>query len=197
MLTLAQTRARWVTRASAVHSLSLDRYPERTAYLCDAVEGTGVKHNAPILELGCACGRNLAALHRRGFSDLRGVEIADAPVEVLRTIHPELAAYPIIIAPAEEALPLFSTKSIAVTFSLACMMHFHPSVADEAFRHIVRITSGHIVLLEHETASNDLAFPRNYQEVFEPLGCAQVRTEMCNRDNQHMRSYRLRVLKVL
>jgi len=171
----------------------LDNYPDRTAYLCDAIDSLGLPHDAAILELGCACGRNLAELHRRGYRNLTGVDVSPGYVQALWQLHPELAAYSIIIAPAEQVVAGLNDNAMDAVFSLACLMHIPPE-NEWAFAEIARIAR-HVVCLEHETASNRLAFPRDYGAIFTALGFTELRSEFCNTDNAHMREYRLRIFR--
>ena len=47
---------------------------------------------APILDMGCNVGRHLNALHKCGFTNLHGVDVQKAAIELMGQVFPEMAA---------------------------------------------------------------------------------------------------------
>lgn len=56
------------------------------------------------------------------------------------------------------------------------MKHIHTD-SEWIFPEIQRITQSNLITIEDEGATTERHFPRNYKEVFEPLGFVQVYEE--------------------
>ncbi len=131
-----------------------------------------VSQKDAILELGCNCGANLNALEAMGYSNLSGIEINPHAIAEMRRTFPVLNA-DVIEGDLESVLPTLPDKSFGCAFSMAVLMHIHPS-SHSIFKEIARVARK-IVTIEAEDSSCGYVFPRNYRHVFERLGLEQVR----------------------
>lgn len=151
---------------------------DRSAFLLSLVE----RHSQPdasLLELGCNVGRNLQYLFDRGYRNLTAIEISPQAVEALRRHHVDVAAAATIHnAPMEDVLKTFADDSFDTVFSLAVLEHLHTD-SDWVFAHIARVTGRCLVTVEDERGVSWRHFPRNYREIFEPLGLTQVEEVNC------------------
>lgn len=130
-----------------------------------------------ILELGCNAGGNLNRLDELGYKALSGIEINKTALEVFKQYHPIVySKAPTINGSLEEVLPLLPSKSVDVVFSMAVLMHIHPS-SKEIFRHMQRIASKYILTFEDEASSNEYVFPRNYRLTFNKIGARQIKSK--------------------
>jgi SAM-dependent methyltransferase len=128
-----------------------------------------------VLEVGCNAGANLARLRELGYSSLSGVEINPVAIAELRRAFPELAQAAIVHrGRVEDVLPTLDTGGIDVVFAMAVLHHIHPS-SRWVFSEMVRIARRHICVMEPEQVVSHYVFCRDYQRVFEGLGCRQVR----------------------
>ena len=74
----------------------------------------------------------------------------------------------------EDVLPGLPTGSVDVVFSLAVLIHVHPT-SREIFRQMARIARRYVCVIEAESTTVAHVFARNYRRVFEREGCAQLR----------------------
>ncbi len=133
-----------------------------------------VPRDSPVLEVGCNVGRNLEALRRAGYTDLTGIEISAGALEQLREHHPELSREATLInSPVEEAAPGLEAGHYGLVYTMAVLEHIHPA-SEWAFAELVRATGGVLITIEDERAVTWRHFPRDYRQVFEGLGMAQV-----------------------
>lgn len=143
-----------------------------TEWLADA----RLPQAAPILELGCNIGRNLALLRRRGFTSLAAIEINGHALEAMRRLHPETAERARLIhAPLEQALPNLADGEFELVYSMAVLEHVHTD-SDFIFEHIARVTRRFVLTVEDEFGNGPRHFRRNYERVFTPLGMRQTRS---------------------
>jgi len=63
---------------------------EDSAFLVDTVVEHSLVKDAGILDIGCNCGRHLAALADHGFSNLHGVDISSEAIRVMPEWFPQL-----------------------------------------------------------------------------------------------------------
>lgn len=148
-----------------------------------------------IMEIGCNVGRNLNHLFLAGYNCLWGVEINEEAVGLLKQSFPEMARHTQIInGSAEEVLPGFEDGALNVVFSMAVLQHIHPN-SESIFSEMARITSNYIITVEDELMPHWRNFPRNYKEVFEPLGFYQIYECNCENVPGLNRYYIARVLK--
>ncbi len=151
---------------------------ERSRFLLEIVE----RHVSPtvkVLEIGCNIGRNLEFLHRAGFVNLAGIEINEEAVQLLKARSPGLArAATIHTAPAETVLPTFQDQEFDLIFTMAVLEHIHTD-SEWIFPEVARITKEVLLTIEDEGHYAPRNFPRNYRNVFEPLGFTQVEKLNC------------------
>lgn len=135
-----------------------------------------------ILELGCNCGANLNHLRNMGYSALSGVEINETAIEQMRLCFPDLIKNTTIsIGSLEELLPELPSNSVDVVFTMAVLMHIHPT-ANSIFREMIRVAKRFICTLELESANCSYVFARNYRRVFTRLGCSQLKSALITRE---------------
>ncbi|MDI7863637.1 class I SAM-dependent methyltransferase [Rhizobiaceae bacterium n13] len=127
---------------------------------------------ARILEVGPNAGRNLAYLHDMGFTNLAGIEINPAAVEVMRRSYPQLADIPITVSPIEDAIKAIEDGSFDLIFTMAVLEHVH-SDSNWIFAEMARIASN-LLTIEDEISTSVRHFPRQYKTVFEGLGMKEV-----------------------
>ncbi|MBN2308799.1 MAG: class I SAM-dependent methyltransferase [Candidatus Hydrogenedentes bacterium] len=154
----------------------LDDDPRGSELLVEVVK----RHVPPggrILEIGCNAGRNLDHLYRNGYTDIEGVEISAKAVAALREAFPNM---PITLfhGPVELIIKEMPDNDYDLVFSMAALEHIHYD-SNWIFAEMVRITRGFILTLEDERGISMRHFPRNYAEMFEPLGMEQVEQVAC------------------
>lgn len=126
-----------------------------------------------ILELGCNAGANLWGLHELGYNDLAAVEINPDAIAFMRETFPQLSDVNVHCDSLETVLPTLPSKSVDVIFTMAVLIHIHPS-SHFIFREMTRIARRHIITVEAETANNHYVFARNYRRVFAKHGAVQI-----------------------
>ena len=141
-----------------------------------------VQYSDSILELGSAAGANLYYLHGLGYKNLAGIEISQKAVDGMHKAFPDLAAkLPIAIGRLEETLMQFESDSVDVIFTMAVAQHIHPT-SNFLFNEMVRVVRKHICTIELEAANCSYLFARNYQRIFERLGCKQVKSVLITKE---------------
>jgi SAM-dependent methyltransferase len=143
-----------------------------------------VRHHGPpnprILEIGCNVGRNLDCLFQNGFENLEAIEINPGAVKLLRKTFPAMAEKVTIHnASVEDTIKKLGDARFDVVYSMAVLEHIHEE-SRWIFPEVVRITKDVLITIEDEGGVTPLHFPRNYREVFEPLGMRQVEKIECN-----------------
>ncbi len=134
-----------------------------------------------VLELGCNSGANLEGLRAVGFSDLAGVEINPAAVQEMRVVFPELAGIADVrLGSLESVLPVIPSFSRDVVFSMAVLIHVHPS-SNAVLEQMVRIARRYVCVIEAEWVTCSYIFARNYRRMFERLGAEHVRSHEISR----------------
>lgn len=76
---------------------------------------------------------------------------------------------------AEDALRALPDNCVDVVFTMAVLLHIHPSSA-ALFRDLVRVARKYVCTIEAESALAAYVFPRNYQRVLGRLGCTEVKS---------------------
>src|SRR4051794_6706904 len=172
-----QCRAFWASITEGEHDKN---EPSSYAAKNRAIVGTLNEFWAPevsptdsVLEIGCNAGANLKGLHERGFRDLSAIEINPAAIEELHRSFPELSPT-IHLGPVEEMLCELPDDSVDVVFTMAVLIHLHPSERG-VFREMARVARRHVCVVEAESSTLAYIFARNYRRVFERVGCRQVR----------------------
>ena len=135
-----------------------------------------------ILELGPNAGTNLNHLHSLGYEDLSGVEINPAAIAEMESAYPEMKAASTIHQGAfEDVLPTLEEDSHDVVFSMAVLLHVHPT-SHAIFDDIVRIARRYVCVIEAESVVVSYLFARNYRRVFERRGCPQVKSTLITQE---------------
>lgn len=146
----------------------VDRQP-RSEFVA-AVLSTVAAADPSVIEFGCNAGANLAALADAGFERLSGVDINPDAIALARNTFPQLRAATLTTS----ALELYAAgmDDYDIGFSLAVFEHIHP-ISEWVFRDIA-VHCRHLLTIEDERNTTPRHFPRNYQQVFEPLGHQQI-----------------------
>ncbi len=166
----------------------------RAEYLYQIINQLGLCGDDAILELGTNVGVVFSYLYDKGYHNLTGIEINPSAVALMKTTFPTMYANSkIITGTFEETLPVCSDNTYSVVYSIAVLMHVHPS-SNFIFQHIARIAKNYIVTIEGENVISPKHFPRNYKDIFEKLGFKQVFFEMTegkipNYPNLHCRVF--------
>jgi SAM-dependent methyltransferase len=180
----AECRDFWAARDHTGTGNEPAAYGGKSTAIVDALDEFWSPDVGPadsVLELGCNAGANLDALRAKGFDDLAGVEISSEALEELSRRFPELERRATLHhGPAEEVMPRLADASVDVVFTMAVLLHIHPS-SHEVLEHMVRIARRHVCVIEAEHVVCAYIFPRNYRHVFERLGCVQVREQTITR----------------
>lgn len=145
-------------------------------HLRELIEQAGVSPSAAILEVGCNAGRNLAYLHRQGWTNLAGIDISEQALAVARETFPELADAELICGSLEDVLPAIGDGQFDLVFAMAVLEHVHYD-ADHVLDHVARVAGSWLITIENEIGASSRHFPRNYRKEFESRGWRQV-TEM-------------------
>jgi len=180
----AECREFWAARDHTGTGNEPAAYAGKSTAIVDALDAFWSPDVGPadsVLELGCNAGANLDALRAKGFGSLSGVEISTDALGELARRFPELErAATLYHGPGEEVMPRLPDASADVVFTMAVLLHIHPS-SHEVLEHMVRIARRHLCVVEAENVLSAYIFPRNYKHVFERLGCVQVREQTITR----------------
>ena len=142
-----------------------------------------IKKDFSILELGCNCGTNLNLLHTERYTDLSGIDINADAVNLMNSVYPELYENATIcVGKFEDLLSEIESKSFDVIFTMAVLMHIHPT-STQVFSNMARIARKYIVVVEQEYGNCEYVFSRNYKRVFSRVGCKQVKKIMLGVDD--------------
>lgn len=139
----------------------------KSLVLLDAVMRVCPDRAAPMLELGCNCGRYLNALTENGYTDLSAVDISSVALSYMDERFPGLKAR------CKVALDCFqhyligrSDLQFEVTYTHGGTIELvHPSFP--IVKEIARVTKSAVVLLIQE---NGHAYPRFWEAEFERYG---------------------------
>ncbi|PIQ83372.1 MAG: hypothetical protein COV75_07800 [Candidatus Omnitrophica bacterium CG11_big_fil_rev_8_21_14_0_20_63_9] len=146
--------------------------------------GFHVQRSDRVLEVGCNRGANLLGLRACGYTDLAGIEMNPHAVEQLQQAFPDPTQRPAIACGSLETLfPTMASRSVDVVLTVATLMHVHPTGAS-VFQEMVRVARKYVCIVESESASCSYVFARNYQRVFERLGCVQVTSQVMSKQSQ-------------
>lgn len=151
-------------------------------------------NNAKILELGCNVGRNLNYLFEAGYKHLTAIEISENAIKTLKETYPKMAReLDIYHSTIEDAITKFNKGQFHIVYTMAVLEHIHTD-SEWIFREIARITKSYLITIEDESSISDRHFPRNYKNIFEPLGFVQVQENLCLESGLGG-SFRLRVFR--
>jgi 2-polyprenyl-3-methyl-5-hydroxy-6-metoxy-1,4-benzoquinol methylase len=128
-----------------------------------------------ILEYGCNTGKCLSMLHSKGYTNLTGLEISPEALELGRKHYNGLEGINIINAPLEDVvndLPEFD-----VIYGVGVLMHL-PYDLDWVIHTLFSKAKYLIMTAENEEETDGyFKFARNYKDIIEPLGWAQIKKE--------------------
>lgn len=150
-------------------------HTERSAVLLRLFPGgaSGVHKDSPILELGSGGGRNLAFLHDAGFTQVEGVEISQAAVDLARRTYPQLQQVTIHVGALEEVLPKLPSDGYRLVFSMGTLQHIHPDSRD-VFENVARLSSN-VLVIEGPPQQRRRRFPHDFENIFASLGMSATR----------------------
>lgn len=142
-------------------------------FLNSIMVGCKIPRSSEILEVGCNVATNLNEMRKHGYKRVYGIEINRAVVPVIAKEYPCIDLNKIRIGDAKDELARHSANSFDFVFSMAVLMHMHPSDGS-IFKDIARVSRKYICTIEPEHASCAYVFPRNYKRVFERLGYKEL-----------------------
>lgn len=131
-----------------------------------------------IMEVGCNCGRNLAHLMDKGYTNLEGVEISPYAVELLRGTYPQLAGTPIHVGAAEDVLPT-RVGPYDLIFTMAVLEHIHPE-STVVFDEMARLADTILAIEPAYGHTSTRQHPHDLQAIFEERGMVLTSTESLN-----------------
>ncbi|MFC1911832.1 class I SAM-dependent methyltransferase [Chloroflexota bacterium] len=170
------------------HPLESDNVPQeyvdgeaKSSFLVHLIEK--YVNTGKIIEIGCNVGRNLNHLYLAGFRELTGIEINENACRLLKEHYPDMARdAQIYNKPIEEVIGEFGDREFNVVFTMAVLEHIHTD-SEWIFPEVARIANKLLITIEAERWYSQRHFPRNYKEVFEPLGMKQIEAIACSDDN--------------
>tara|TARA_X000001316_G_C921417_1_gene35810 strand:+ start:993 stop:1865 length:873 start_codon:yes stop_codon:yes gene_type:complete len=147
-----------------------DNYAEQTEdirYLAAEVAGLAASADAPVLDLGCNCGRCLASVADLGLTNLHGVDIN------INAISRMIDYFPILDKRVnatrdfmQRYLDAAADRSFDIVFTRGATVELvHPSYP--LIANICRISREHVVLVIRE---NGFSYPRDWIGEFESNG---------------------------
>lgn len=167
---------------------------QQSEYLVSLIKQFG-NSDENILELGCNVGRNLFYLWQSGYRNINGIEINKHALEIMRTSFPGIKQVAVHNGLLEDILPEMGDNEFDIVFSMAVLEHIHPR-SNFVFKEVIRVCKKYMITIEIEDSSSARVFPRNYQQIFENLGCTMIYYEDLKDRNIGFKSYTARVFQV-
>ena len=149
-----------------------------------------------VLELGCGPGLNLSLLKTRLGIRVAGIELNRHALELGRMALPNLTGSSFFCADLQDQLVELADDSFELLFSLAGLMHLHPSVPEEFWSHLTRVAARYLITVEDEERTSALSWPRDYQRLLESQGARQVHQETVPDRITGLAGYRARVFAI-
>ncbi len=153
---------------------SFIEHPARSRGLLAMLERV-VPKDARIVEVGSGVGRNLAALHDKGWHNLEGIEINPHAIELMRSAFPQLKDVVVHEGAAEEVLPKLADDQYNVAFTMSTLQHIHPD-STEVFDNLVRV-AGQVFVIEGPPAHTHRQYPHDYDAIFSTRGMTALETK--------------------
>jgi SAM-dependent methyltransferase len=149
------------------------------------------------LEIGCNVGRNLYFLNSNLNIAVSGIEISKHALSLLPKYYPTLQKIKVWQGNVVEIIPSIPDNYADVVFSMAVLMHLHPTTPDFFWEHVVRIANKYIITIENEHGATERNWKRNYQELLEKHGVRQIHTEKLTNDDSmpDLKNYTTRIFK--
>ena len=146
---------------------------EDSRLLVDVVVAHSLVKDAGILDVGCNCGRHLAALADLGFSNLHGVDISSEAIRVMQDWFPQLEGK---CKAKRDLIQSYLSKTPDGAFDIvftrgATVELIHPSFP--LVPELCRVARSYIVLMIRE---NEHAYPRFW--IYEFARCGFLLTQL-------------------
>lgn len=129
------------------------------------------------LEIGCNVGRNLYFLNTNLNIEVSGIEISKHALSLLPGYYPTLQKIKLWQGNVVEIIPAIPDNYADVVFSMAVLMHLHPTTPDSFWEHVVRIAGKYIITIENEHGGSERNWRRDYQGLLEKHGVRQIHAE--------------------
>ena len=96
---------------------------------------------------------------------------------------PEMTSHStILLGPVESRIREIDDKKISLTFTMAVLMHIHPS-SHFIFSELSRVTNDYLLTIEREFEYGPpYNFPRDYGKIFTGLGWRQIKSQWIEED---------------
>ncbi|MFC6718604.1 class I SAM-dependent methyltransferase [Natrialbaceae archaeon GCM10025810] len=144
-------RRQWAERSGEFSPAYYAYYgPNETSDVLLHILEESIDKSAPVLELGCSCGRHLAHLRDHGFDTLAGIDLNEDAFDVMAEHYPDLAASGEFYSEAiEDVVGGFEDDRFAAVYSVETLQHVHPD-AEWVFDELSRIAADLLVTVENE-----------------------------------------------
>jgi hypothetical protein len=97
----------------------------------------------------------------------------------LETTFPQLSANAKLYnAEIEDVMKKFKENEFDLVYTMAVLEHIHPD-SEWIFADLARITGSYLITIEDEVNVSWKHVPRNYKQIFEPLGLTQIEEGSC------------------
>lgn len=182
--TAQQCRDYWATRTDGTDANQPANYTQKNTAIVDLLHEfwqPEVTTGMSVCEIGSNAGPNLNRLHELGYSDLSGVEINPHAIRQMRATYPALEGVPVTEGPLEQALPAMAAGEVDVVFSMAVLLHVHPS-SNSVLAEMMRVAARYVCVIEAETTTLRYIFARDYQRMFERAGARQIRARQITQE---------------
>ncbi len=142
---------------------------KRSQYLVGLINKYADK-NDHIFELGCNVGRNLSYLINAGFDNVSGLEINPRAAKVAKFVLQK----PIICGALEDKID--EVPQFDIVFTMAVMMHIHPSSIDFIER-LIKKSRKLVITIEDETSDRARSFAKDYLKIARKCEFDQVQKD--------------------
>ncbi len=138
---------------------------------------------ASFLEIGCNAGRNLNYLLKQGYTDLAGIEINDASINVVLKEHfPDLYEKgTFFIGNALDEIKKIPDERYDVVFSIGVFEHI-PYEDKALFNEVARVSKQYIAII---TSVRSRLFHYNYEKIFRKLGFTTIEYRLFYGENHN------------
>jgi len=130
-----------------------------------------------ILEIGSGTGRNLVGINNAGYYHVSGIEISRKAIKAGERYY-GFGKLPIINEAVEDCIKDISP--VDVIFTQGCLMHLPPT-SEWVFDVISDKANKMIITIENEIGTSARAWPRNYNDIFQPLGWTCIEHFTCEK----------------